>query len=500
MFSTDKMGSSPVILYLFPCNEETFNVVCLEQNQERRVSNYDLLESDTHPPEGHWGDQCLAIRFNQSHGHDGVMFGSSESADIFLTDHRIISRNHCFITFDESNQLYLYDKSQDGTRLRYDSTPVARRRRDFKWLLNTPQSLSGQLPLTLEITYEIMFKVVLQTYNTESQEYADLVSLFRGKVSSELPRLPREAETMHPSRNRTPPTQGGSVYLVKEVGEGAFGKVKRVWNVSTGEVYALKVPSWRDFTPVDTQKWTREIDIMKGNEHDHIIKCIGKAEYSDPGHDGNPDKSKHPGIIFEYAPFGSLSDYNKKGGYASIHGKLTTKDAVTIMHQLLSALEFLESRRPPICHRDIKPGNILIMRPPWTPDGILVKFADFGLAKAGETVTTNCGTSWYAAPELYPFFAKDKTVGKYNGPKVDIYSLGIVTASLVCDIPPWKEESWHIEVQDALSMNAKMKGEGSLTGALLSFILEDMLSIDPKVRKSASECLERAPNLPGHRS
>ena len=72
-----------------------------------------------------------------------------------------------------------------------------------------------------------------------------------------------------------------------------------------------------------------------------------------------------------------------------------------------------------------------------------VKIADFGFsnyAKENELLKTWCGSPPYAAPEIFE--------GKeYNGPAIDMWSLGVVLYVLVCAALPFDGESVH-EVRD----------------------------------------------------
>lgn len=91
------------------------------------------------------------------------------------------------------------------------------------------------------------------------------------------------------------------------------------------------------------------------------------------------------------------------------------EDAILIGAAVCDALNYLHTRRPPVLHRDIKPGNIKI-----TPDG-RVYLVDFGLAKliqGSQTTTTGARamTPGYSPPEQYGTARTD--------PRSDIYSLG----------------------------------------------------------------------------
>ncbi len=99
---------------------------------------------------------------------------------------------------------------------------------------------------------------------------------------------------------------------------------------------------------------------------------------------------------------------------------------LTLLAPIVDAITYLHTRKPPVVHRDIKPGNIIV--PERSADALLV---DFGLAK--EYIvdkTTNLfrfGTPGYAAPEQY---------GQGTGPRTDIYGLAATTYTLLTGIVP----------------------------------------------------------------
>lgn len=103
------------------------------------------------------------------------------------------------------------------------------------------------------------------------------------------------------------------------------------------------------------------------------------------------------------------------------------EDAILVGAAVCDALSYLHTRRPPVLHRDIKPGNIKI-----TPDG-RVYLVDFGLAKliqGSQTTTTGARamTPGYSPPEQYGTARTD--------PRSDVYSLGATLYAALTSVIP----------------------------------------------------------------
>jgi len=94
-----------------------------------------------------------------------------------------------------------------------------------------------------------------------------------------------------------------------------------------------------------------------------------------------------------------------------------------LFKQILEAVNYLHSLKPPIIHRDLKPTNILITE---GKNGRFVKLADFGLSvtheKDEQTHTRDLGTIRYAKREVFN--------GTNYHIKADIYSLNVVSQDL----------------------------------------------------------------------
>ncbi|PWH15096.1 MAG: hypothetical protein DDG60_06590 [Anaerolineae bacterium] len=151
------------------------------------------------------------------------------------------------------------------------------------------------------------------------------------------------------------------------------------------------------------------------------------------------------------------------------------EDAILIGAAVCDALAYLHSRRPPVLHRDIKPGNIKI-----TPDG-RVYLVDFGLAKliqGSQTTTTGARamTPGYSPPEQYGTARTD--------PRSDIYSLGATLyAALTGHIP----EDGLARVMDNVELTPIRKHNPKISRRLAAVIEKAMEAYPDDRYQSADE-------------
>ena len=173
----------------------------------------------------------------------------------------------------------------------------------------------------------------------------------------------------------------------------------------------------------------------------------------------------------------------------------TEREAGLLFKQVLSGLEYLH--RHGICHRDVKPENILLMsKDPSSPSYNDVKIADFGFASIKghsilNTMSTPCGTPEYIAPEIVHIsFDKSFQEGLYST-KVDVWSAGAILYTMLCGTSPFLCEN--------VSKMLLMVKEGSFSfarhpwdriGSSAKDFIKRMLTVDADSRPTASKCLE----------
>ncbi|AEO63070.1 uncharacterized protein THITE_2107922 [Thermothielavioides terrestris NRRL 8126] len=419
----------------------------------------------------------LELRFSQGpRMSTGFVFGCGPDCDIVLPPIRGISVRHFALTFDDKHRPIVKDlETSMGTEVIYDRQGHGRRS-GFVWIVGGHDILRGKT-IVVNVNRVLKFQIVVNEPALRSKDYINNVSQFwQGSVDAEnlldSLGLRTQPPTERGSGIQTPGT--GSIFLEKDIGEGSFGVVRYLWNVSTGEECVIKQPSQKAIRErrVNPAAWEREASIMKRISHDHVVKLLG-AEFV-----------PLPQFRLEYVRGGSLDNYDE----------ITTSEGLQILEQCLSALAYLHGRDPPIVHRDIKPSNILVQHR--RGGEIFVKFGDFGLSREGYDPTTICGTEKYLAPEIFVEWGArnaQRPDRSYTA-AVDIWSLGVSVFECVSGRLSAAAGgiSWCRHIIKKLKRDFEKDPE-----PLKHFLLDNMVILRPEKRKSAQYCYEKVLHLTG---
>jgi serine/threonine-protein kinase len=206
--------------------------------------------------------------------------------------------------------------------------------------------------------------------------------------------------------------QLGKYRIVEVLGKGAMGIVYKGFDPQIERHVAIK---------------TIRKELVEEEVAEQTIKRF-KNEAQAAG------RLTHPGIvgIYEYGEDDSTAfiamEFVQGRGlreFLSQHERFSLHDAVSIMGQLLEAIDYAHEQG--IVHRDIKPANIIMMA-----NGKL-KVADFGIARISNsnltTVGSVMGTPSYMSPEQFAGSQVDR--------RADLFSCGVVFYELLTGSKPF---------------------------------------------------------------
>jgi calcium-dependent protein kinase len=205
--------------------------------------------------------------------------------------------------------------------------------------------------------------------------------------------------------------------ILKKLGEGSYGKIYKVKNKDTEEIYAMKQMD-KIKIQQNLELFKNEIEIMSILNHPNICKLY--EVYED---------SKFIYLIIEYCEGGELLDRITK---KQKEGKLyTEKEAAVIFRQLIEAIDYIHEIG--VIHRDLKPENILFST---KYENSPIKIIDFGISKKVTKndpnkkikLSSKVGTVYYMSPEIIK--------GSYSE-LCDVWACGIILYILLCGYPPF---------------------------------------------------------------
>ena len=203
--------------------------------------------------------------------------------------------------------------------------------------------------------------------------------------------------------------------VVRPLGSGGMGEVYLARDRVLGRDVALKVLRKQYAGDEEfAERFKREAMSAASLSHPNIVQVYDRDETEEGA----------SYIAMEYVPGGTLKER------ISTQGPLEAADAAALGAQVAEALGAAHDRG--MVHRDIKPQNVLI-----TARGA-AKVADFGIARAGSSVTISrtgsvMGTAGYMSPE--------QALGKPATSKSDLYSLGVVLYEALTGELPYTAEN-----------------------------------------------------------
>ncbi len=206
---------------------------------------------------------------------------------------------------------------------------------------------------------------------------------------------------------------GNRYKIIAELGSGGMAWVYLAHDLREDRRVAIKIlyPQYSQDLAF-LQRFMQEAKLAMALSHPHIVRVL----------DYGSDRDTHY-LVMEFVPGHDL------GQILEERGPLPWQEALHIARQVAQALA--HANQHGIVHRDIKPGNIMVL-----PDGS-VRVLDFGIARAKTspelTLSGFVGSPNYAAPE--------QAMGEAVDIRADLYSLGIVLYRMLSGRLPFEGET-----------------------------------------------------------
>lgn len=258
----------------------------------------------------------------------------------------------------------------------------------------------------------------------------------------------------------------GAYLVLEEIGRGGMGQVFKAEHELMGRLVAVKVLPRSKWTPESEAAFRREMRIVGRLDHPNLVHAY------DAGYEKQVNY-----LVTELVPGLDLRKLIRQ------HGPINEREAASVFSQVAAGLAYAHAQG--LVHRDVKPGNILVME-----DG-RVKVLDMGLA--GSTLEAEAvrlgrvvGTMDYIAPEQI------RTPDDV-GPAADIYGLGCSIYFAVSGQVPFPDGTRREKMQRHLNEQpAPLRTLAPQVSEAFCLLVEKMMEKSPTHRiGDATEVVQR---------
>ncbi|XP_015282075.1 PREDICTED: serine/threonine-protein kinase WNK4 [Gekko japonicus] len=252
-----------------------------------------------------------------------------------------------------------------------------------------------------------------------------------------------------------------------EIGRGSFKTVYKGLDTETTVEVAWCELQTRKLSKVERQRFSEEVEMLKGLQHPNIVRFYDSWKSSVKG-------QVCIVLVTELMTSGTLKTYLKR------FKEMKLKVLQRWSRQILRGLHFLHTRSPPIIHRDLKCDNVFITGPTGS-----VKIGDLGLAtlKRASFAKSVIGTPEFMAPEMYE--------EKYDE-AVDVYAFGMCMLEMATSEYPYSECQNAAQIYRKVTSGMKPNSFYKVKVPELKEIIEGCIRMDKRERYTIQDLLDHS--------
>ena len=211
----------------------------------------------------------------------------------------------------------------------------------------------------------------------------------------------------------------GRYKVLAELGQGGMGVVYKCFDETAGIEVALKA------LPPELSHNSLEMDDIKDN-----FQLVHNLHHPNIASSNNLERNPENGnyyLIMECCEGEDLRRWIKRKHRDS---SMTWEEFLSVIRQVANALDYAHAQK--IIHRDIKPGNIMIMA------AGTVKVLDFGLAAQIHTSMTRVSMAYRGTSGTGPYMAPEQWRGRPQGAAADQYALAVMAYEMLAGRLPFE--------------------------------------------------------------
>ena len=204
------------------------------------------------------------------------------------------------------------------------------------------------------------------------------------------------------------------------IGQGGMGFVYKVEHMMMAKTLALKVLRPEQVTEEVWKRFRIEAQAIARLDHINVVRIYDMSQTED-------------GLPFYTM---DLLDGESLADYLDEYYRLPLRQALPIFRQVCAGLAYAHDRG--IVHRDIKPGNIMLLAEDKDKAAPTVKIVDFGIAKLS-SFDSGFGQGLTRPGEVFGsplYMSPEQCSGQQLDHRTDMYSVGVTMYQALTGRPP----------------------------------------------------------------